>query len=82
VAVLLDNFVSASSAIEAEEARVLLEDKRRRLLVKNPLEPLLKKIAMEFVDDTDLTNKLHQLYKVLWAKKMIFSGNSFGTLCL
>jgi hypothetical protein len=64
VAVLLDNFVSASSLIEEEENKARLEEKRRRLLVKNPLEPLLKKIAKEFVDDTDLTVKLRHLFKV------------------
>ena len=42
----------------------MLEEKRRRQLVKNPLEPLLKKLAKEFVDDTDLSNKLRHLYVV------------------
>jgi uncharacterized protein YaaW (UPF0174 family) len=64
VAVLLDNFVSASSMIEDEETQIMLEEKRRRQLVKNPLEPLLKKLAKEFVDDTDLSNKLRHLYEV------------------
>jgi hypothetical protein len=62
--VLLDNFVSASSMIEDEETQIMLEEKRRRQLVKNPLEPLLKKLAREFVDDTDLSNKLRHLYVV------------------
>ena len=61
---LLDNFVSASSMIDDEEHQVRLEEKRRRLLVKNPLEPLLKKIVKEFADDTDLSIKLRHLYKV------------------
>ncbi len=61
---LLDNFVSASSAIEEEEAQILLENKKLRKLVKNPLEPLLKKIAREFIDDSDLTIKLRHLYQV------------------
>jgi hypothetical protein len=62
--VLLDNFVSASSAIEEEEAQILLENKKLRKMVRNPLEPLLKKIAREFIDDSDLTIKLRHLYKV------------------
>ena len=81
MAVLLDNFVSASSAIEEEEAQILLEDKRRRQLVKNPLEPLLKKIAREFVDDTDLSNKIHHLYKVCWVtldSMMMFCSEGMG----
>ena len=61
---LLDNFVSASSRIEDEENQIMLEEKRRRQLVKNPLEPLLKKLAKEFVDDDDLSNKLRHLYEV------------------
>ncbi len=64
MAVLLDNFVSASTMIEDEESQILLEEKRRLQLARNPLEPLLKKISKEFVDDSDLSNKLHHLYKV------------------
>ncbi len=64
MAVLLDNFVTASSMIEEEENQRILEEKRRRHLAKNPLEPLLQKIAKEFLDDSDLSNKLSHLYKV------------------
>ena len=65
MAVLLDNFVTASAKIEEGEKRLELEEKRRRQLTRNPLEPLLKKLAREFVDDADLADKLRCLYQVL-----------------
>ncbi len=33
--------------------------------LKNPLEPLLLKLAREFTDDQDLSERLQRLYKVL-----------------
>ncbi len=71
MAVLLDNFVSASSMIEDEESQILLEEKRQLQLARNPLEPLLKKISKEFVDDSDLSNKLHHLYKVSFISRVV-----------
>ncbi len=65
VAVLLDNFVTASAKIDEEEGRHELEEKLRRRQTRNPLEPLLKKLAREFVDDADLADKLRCLYQVL-----------------
>ncbi len=64
VAVLLDNFVTASAKIEDGEKRQELEEKRRRQQTRNPLEPLLKKLAKEYVDDADLSDKLRCLYQV------------------
>lgn len=32
--------------------------------LKNPLEPLLMKLAREFTDDQDLSDRLQKLYKV------------------
>ena len=64
VAVLLDNFVSASGRIEEAERRAQLEEKRRRQQTRNPLEPLLKKLAREFVDGADLSEKLRRLHEV------------------
>jgi hypothetical protein len=65
VAVLLDSFVSATARIEAEEIKGLLEEKRRRHQAKNPLEPLLKKLTKEYVNNADLSEKLNLLFKVL-----------------
>ena len=61
---LLDNFVTASAKIEEDENHRELEEQRRRQQARNPLEPLLKKLAKEYVDDADLSDKLHRLYKV------------------
>ena len=60
--------------IEDEESQILLEEKRQLQLARNPLEPLLKKISKEFVDDSDLSNKLHQLYKVSFISRVSVSG--------
>jgi hypothetical protein len=64
VAVLLDNFICASSAMEIKEqlrkARACVLDK----LERNPMEPLLIKLAREFTDNQDLSDRLFKLYKV------------------
>ncbi len=64
VAVLLDSFVTATAKIEAEEVKGLHEEKRRRHQAKNPLEPLLKKLTKEYVNNADLSEKLKLLFKV------------------
>ena len=43
LAVLLDNFVAASSRLEAEESARLVMEKKALRLFKNPLEPLIAK---------------------------------------
>ena len=60
---LLDSFMKASAAME-------LEEENRRLTRNNdessgPLDPLLRKLCEEFVDDQDLTEKLQKLFKVV-----------------
>jgi hypothetical protein len=64
VAVLLDNFVSASAHIDAQELRRSKEEKRRRQETRNPLEPLLRSLAHEYSDDTDLSVRLRRLFQV------------------
>ena len=53
--------MKASAAME-------LEDENRKIARNNetsgPLDPLLKKLCEEFVDDHDLTEKLKKLFKV------------------
>ncbi len=65
VAVLLDNFVSASAHIDALEQRSFQEEKRRRQETRNPLEPLLRRLAREYVDNADLTDRLGRLFQVM-----------------
>ena len=70
MAVLLDNFLSASTAMEREERReeqgnAKLQTARDSGLYLLPLEPLLLKLTRDYVDSTDLDDRLASLYQVL-----------------
>jgi hypothetical protein len=62
--VLLDNYIDASSTMAMQERLVLAEKQNREQQMKNPLEPLLLKLARDFSDDQDLSDRLHKLYQV------------------
>jgi hypothetical protein len=64
VAALLDNFISASSQMELDEKLQQAEACVRDRLERNPMEPLLMKLAREFTDNKDLSDRLSKLYKV------------------
>ena len=64
VAALLDNFISASSAMEMDEKLQQAEAYVRDRQERNPMEPLLIKLAREFTDSQDLSDRLLKLYKV------------------
>ena len=64
VAVLIDNFVAASLRQEMEERAVWMKEETKLNEFKNPMEPLLAKLAASFVDDADLKDKLQALYEV------------------
>ena len=64
VAVLLENFVAASRRMEEEEELEHVEEMKMLSEFKNPLEPLLAKLARSFVDDADLSDKLKTVYIV------------------
>jgi hypothetical protein len=64
VAALLDNFISSSSQIEIEEKLKEADLCMRDRLERNPMEPLLIKLAREFTDSQDLSDRLLKLYKV------------------
>jgi ribosomal protein L16 Arg81 hydroxylase len=64
VAVLLDNFIGASTQMELEERLRLTELKAREQQMRNPLESLLMKLAKEFSDSEDLSERLQKLYQV------------------
>ncbi len=64
VAALLDNFISASSELESEEKLLQTQACMRDRLERNPMEPLLIKLAREFTDSQDLSDRLSKLYKV------------------
>lgn len=63
VAVLLDNFIGASTRMEYEAKLEKAELKQREQQMKNPLEPLLLKLAREFSDSQDLSDRLLELYQ-------------------
>ena len=64
VAALLDNFIGSSSKIEIEEKLHEADLCVRDRLERNPMEPLLIKLAREFTDSQDLSDRLMKLYKV------------------
>ena len=61
---LLDNFITASTRMEYEARLEMAEKKQREQQMANPLEPLLFKLAREFSDSQDLSDRLHSLYEV------------------
>ncbi len=64
VAALLDNFICASSELEMEEKLIQAQACVRDRLERNPMEPLLIKLAREFTDSQDLSDRLSKLFKV------------------
>ena len=50
--------------MEQEEKLEQAERKQREQQMKNPLEPLLLKLAREFSDSEDLSDRLRCLYEV------------------
>ena len=64
MAALLDNFISASSEMELDEKLRQAKECVRDRLERNPMEPLLIKLAREFTDSKDLSDRLSKLYKV------------------
>ncbi len=64
MAALLDNFISASSEMELDEKLQQAKECVRDRLERNPMEPLLIKLAREFTDSKDLSDRLSKLCKV------------------
>jgi hypothetical protein len=71
VAALLDNFISASAEMELDEKLEQAKACIRDRLELNPMEPLLLKLAREFTDSQDLSDRLLKLYKV--SRTILFS---------
>ncbi len=65
VAALLDNFISASTQMELDEKLQQAKECVRDRLERNPMEPLLIKLARDFTDSKDLSDRLSKLYKVV-----------------
>ncbi len=80
VAVLLDNFVTVAMKMETEDKRKMIQEKRAASQFKNPLEPLIVKLAYEYTDSADLSSKLAALFQVCdWSDFLL---NSLRIFCL
>jgi hypothetical protein len=62
VAVLLDNFITETSREKHEQMALEIEEMRAKDHMVNPLDPLLRIIANEYVDDADLERFLRRLF--------------------
>ncbi len=78
VAVLLDNFVTVTSKLENEDKMNLISEKKSLSHFKNPLEPLIAKLAQEYTDSTDLTSKLNVLFQVMFYRTFFYCSVDFG----
>jgi len=65
VAVLIDNFISATVDMEQERVAIETEIIKRREQVQNTLDPLLEELTRSYVDDEDLTRRLDSLFEVV-----------------
>jgi len=62
VAVLLDNFISATMN---EKTELALERQRKRKIASHALDPLLERISDTYANSSDLSKKIETLYRVL-----------------
>jgi hypothetical protein len=67
IAVLLDNFLAASNEMKTEERHKAIQQNQSQKHVKNPLDPLLLKLAKEYTNEDGLSSILRDLFKV-WLK--------------
>ena len=75
VAVLLDNFVSETAREKAHQRSLQIEETRAKDNMGNPLDPLLKIIANEYVDEQDLDQFLRRLFFLLVELAAVGPGN-------
>jgi hypothetical protein len=64
IAVLLDNFLTASNEMKTAEKLKAIQQTQSKKLMKNPLDPLLLKLAKEYTNDDGLSSILQDLFKV------------------
>jgi len=65
VAVLLDNFVNETARAKDEKHVLFMEHKRSKDSIGNVLDPLLRMLSMEYIDERDLSLQLSLLYQLL-----------------
>ncbi len=64
IAVLLENCQDASRVEEEKRKSDEIQRKQREKALKNPLDPLLLELSMDFVSDVDLKHHLNGLFTV------------------
>ena len=64
IAVLLDNFLSASNEMKLAERVKAIQLNELQKQVKNPLDPLLLKLSKDYTNQAGLTDILRDLFKV------------------
>ena len=61
---LLDNSQSASRKQEEQKKQEEIEQRQREKCIKNPLDPLLLSLSMDYASPEDLNHRLKDLFKV------------------
>ncbi len=64
IAVLLENCQDASRLEEEKQKNEAIMRKQREKALKNPLDPLLLELSMDFGSEHDLQERLKDLFKV------------------
>ncbi len=64
IAVLLENCQDASKVQEEKRKNHEIQQKQREKALKNPLDPLLLELSMDFVSEQDLERHLNRLFSV------------------
>jgi hypothetical protein len=64
IAVLLDNSQSASKKFEEWKKQAEIEQRQREKCIKNPLDPLLLSLSMDYASPEDLNHRLEALFEV------------------
>ncbi len=67
--VLLDNYIDSSAQIAAAEQLERAELAGEGGHARGPLQPLLMRLACEFTDDQDLSDRLLKLYQARGARQ-------------
>ena len=62
-AILLDQFIMTASNTIAEAEAERQKERKREELIRNTLDPLMAKLSEDYIDDADLTHRLHNLFK-------------------
>ena len=62
--VLLSRYLGAHAELDAKDQAGGPEARQGVQQMKNPLEPLLLRLARQFTDDQDLSERLQKLYRV------------------